>query len=147
MLKRRAAIASSVALAGAGAIGSSATGVRAQGALPKGPVRLLVGYLPGGSADTLARLIAQKFSERTGLTTLVENKPGAGGIIATEMVVKAPPDGNTLILANMASTIMAKLTYPKLQYDPQYLAECPGRGTVGAGLEHRAVRCLGKGQS
>ncbi len=119
LLKRRAAIASSAALLGTAALCLPSVGLRAQSALPKGPVRLLVGYSPGGPADSMARLIAQKFSDRTGLTTLVENKPGAGGVIATEMVSKALPDGNTLILANMASTIMAKLTYPKLPYDPQ----------------------------
>jgi tripartite-type tricarboxylate transporter receptor subunit TctC len=67
----------------------------------------------------MARLIAQRFSDRTGIAMLVENKPGAGGVIATESVSKASPDGNMLILANMASTILAKLTYPKLPYDPQ----------------------------
>jgi tripartite-type tricarboxylate transporter receptor subunit TctC len=92
---------------------------RAQGALPKGPVKIVVGFSAGGSADITGRLIAEKFRERTGLTTLVENKPGVSGVIATEAVTKAAADGNTLMLAVMTSTILAKLTFTKLPYDPQ----------------------------
>jgi tripartite-type tricarboxylate transporter receptor subunit TctC/phenylpropionate dioxygenase-like ring-hydroxylating dioxygenase large terminal subunit len=117
--KRRSVLTLTTAFIGSAMMGLRSVSAVAQAALPKGPIRLLVGYSAGGSADVLARLIAQKLGERTGLTTLVENKPGAGGVIATEMVVNAPPDGSTIVLANMASTIMATLTYPKLQYDPQ----------------------------
>ncbi|MDP2378768.1 Bug family tripartite tricarboxylate transporter substrate binding protein [Reyranella sp.] len=87
--------------------------------MPKGPVRILVGFSAGGSADVVGRLISEKFRERTRLTTIVENKPGVSGVIATEAVVKAAADGNTMVLAAMASTIMAKLTFTKLPYDPQ----------------------------
>jgi tripartite-type tricarboxylate transporter receptor subunit TctC len=118
LLTRRRAATSSAALLGAAALVTS-SGLRAQSALPKGPVRILVGFSAGGSADVVGRLISEKFRERTGLTTIVENKPGVSGVIATEAVVKAAADGNTMVLAAMASTIMAKLTFTKLPYDPQ----------------------------
>lgn len=92
---------------------------RAQSALPKGPIKVVVGFSAGGSADITGRLIAEKLRQRTGLVTIVENKPGVSGVIATEAVVKSPPDGNTLMLAVMTSTILAKLTFAKLPYDPQ----------------------------
>jgi len=119
LLTRRGAATSTVALLGSAALGLPTASVRAQGALPKGPVRILVGFSAGGSADVVGRVIAEKFRERTGLTTIIENKPGVSGVIATEAVAKAPPDGNTMVLAAMASTIMAKLTFTKLPYDPQ----------------------------
>lgn len=93
--------------------------VRAQDALPRGPLRILVGFSAGGSADIVARLLADKLRERSGLTVIVDNKPGSGGVIATEALTKLPPDGNAMVLAAMASTIMAKLTYTRLPYDPQ----------------------------
>lgn len=114
LLTRRLAATSTAAL-----LGTAAFGARGQANLPKGPVRILVGFSAGGSADIVGRLIAEKFRERTGLTTLVENKPGVSGVIATEATAKAPPDGNTMVLAAMTSTIMAKLTFTKLPYDPQ----------------------------
>ncbi|MEI8152636.1 MAG: Bug family tripartite tricarboxylate transporter substrate binding protein [Hyphomicrobiales bacterium] len=119
LLTRRLATTSGPALLGTVALGVLPSGPRAQGALPKGPVRILVGFSAGGSADVVGRLIAEKFRERTGLTTVVENKPGVSGVIATEAAARAAPDGNTMVLAAMASTIMAKLTFTKLPYDPQ----------------------------
>ncbi len=88
-------------------------------ALPRGPVRILVGFSAGGSADIVARLLADKLRDRTGLAVIVENKAGSGGVIAAEALTKMPPDGNSLVLAAMSATIMAKLTYTKLPYDPQ----------------------------
>lgn len=118
-LTRRGVTAAGGALLGGATLGLGGSRAVAQSALPKGPVRILVGFSAGGSADIVGRLIAEKFRERTGLATLVENKPGVSGVIATEAVAKSPPDGNALILAAMASTIMAKLTFTKLPYDPQ----------------------------
>ncbi len=112
-ITRRVVVATTAALAGIAALPA-----RGQNAMPRGPIRILVGFSPGGSADVVARLIAEKLRERTGVQTIVENKPGAGGVIATEAVVKMPPDGNVVVLAAMASTVMAKLTYVKLPYDP-----------------------------
>jgi tripartite-type tricarboxylate transporter receptor subunit TctC len=92
--------------------------LRAQNAFPRGPIRLLVGFPAGGTADIAARLLAEKLRERTGVTVIVDNKPGAGGVIATEAVTKMAPDGNAIVLAAMSSTVMAKLTYARLPYDP-----------------------------
>src|SRR6185503_5125907 len=66
---------------------------------PTRPVRLIVGFAAGGTADTIARLIGQWLSERLGQQFVIENRPGAGTNIATEAVVRAPPDGYTLLVA------------------------------------------------
>src|SRR5882757_9042976 len=110
---RREVLASTAAV-----LGISAAPIRAQNAFPRGPIRLFVGLSAGGSADFVARLLAEKLRERTGVTVIVDNKPGSGGVIATEAVTKMPPDGNAIVLAGMVATVMAKLTYAKLPYDP-----------------------------
>jgi tripartite-type tricarboxylate transporter receptor subunit TctC len=76
---------------------------------PTRPVRLIVGFPPGLAADIIARLIAQSLSERLGQQFIVENRPGASTNIATEFVVKAPPDGYTLLFVTMPNVINATL--------------------------------------
>jgi len=88
---------------------------RAQ-AYPARPVRLIIGYTPGGSADLTARLTAQWLSERLGQQFLVESRPGAGTNLATEAVVNATPDGYTLLLVAPANAISATL-YEKLNHN------------------------------
>src|SRR5262249_38183241 len=73
------------------------------------PVRVIIGYTPGGSADLTSRLMAQWLSERLGQQFLVESRPGAGTNLATEAVVNAPPDGYTLLLVAPANAINATL--------------------------------------
>ena len=87
-------------------------------AYPVKPVRLIVGYTPGGGADTTARLAAQKLSEVLGRQVIVENRPGASGTIATERVATAPPDGYTLLLMTTGDTVQPALR-TKLPYDLQ----------------------------
>ena len=69
-------------------------------AYPSRPVRIIVGFAPAGGTDIMARLIGQWLSERLGQQFIVENRPGAGSNIGTEAVVRAPPDGYTLLLVN-----------------------------------------------
>ena len=86
-------------------------------AYPDKPVRMLVGFSPGGFTDVLARLLAQKLQERLGQPFVVENKPGAAGTIAADMVAKSKPDGYTLLMGHSNSNSIAPALYPKLPYD------------------------------
>ncbi len=84
---------------------------------PAKPIRLLVGFPPGGGADFTARLTAQKLSEATGQQVLVDNRAGANGIIATELAAKSPPDGYTLLLGVTATHAINPNVFSKLPYD------------------------------
>ena len=85
-------------------------------AYPTRPVRIVVPYAAGLSPDIIARLMGQALSERLGQQVIIENRPGAGGNIGTEVVVRAPADGHTLLLATGANATNAAL-YEKLNFD------------------------------
>jgi tripartite-type tricarboxylate transporter receptor subunit TctC len=99
---------------GAAALPGATHTARAQ-TYPTRPVRIVVGYAPGGGTDIVARLIGQWLSERLGQQFVVENRAGAGTNIATEAVVRAPPDGYTLLLATTANAVNATL-YDRLNF-------------------------------
>ncbi len=88
----------------------------AQAPLPAGPVRIVVGFAPGGGTDVMARVIAQKLTVLWGMPVVVENKPGASGVIAAEYVAKQPGDGATLLMTNISNHAIAPALYPSLSY-------------------------------
>jgi tripartite-type tricarboxylate transporter receptor subunit TctC len=85
---------------------------------PAKPVRIIVPFAPGGSADTLGRLAGQKLSESLKENFIVENRPGAGGVIGSDMVAKAAPDGYTLLVSGVASHAVAPALGKGTPYDP-----------------------------
>jgi tripartite-type tricarboxylate transporter receptor subunit TctC len=101
--------------AGAAALPAVSSVARAQ-AYPARPVRVIVGFTPGSAPDIVARLMGQWLSERLGQQFLVENRPGAGGNIGTEVVVRAPADGYTLLLVGAPNAINTTL-YDKLSFN------------------------------
>ena len=101
--------------AGAAALPTVARIARAQ-AYPSRPIRWIVGFVPGGATDIIARLMGQWLSERLGQSVVIENRPGAGSNIATELVVNSPADGYTLLLVSPSHTVNATL-YERLNYN------------------------------
>ena len=85
---------------------------------PSKPVRLIVAFPAGGGSDVMGRVLTQRLAERVGQTFIVDNRPGAGGSIGTEVAVKAPADGYTLQLASTSEVSINRSLYTKLSYDP-----------------------------
>lgn len=110
MIARRALLATPAVLA--------ALPARAEEALPAGPFRLVLGFAPGGSIDGLARLVARRFQDATGRSMVVENRSGAGGVIAASGVARATPDGTTLLFGEPGSIAIAPAIQASLPYDP-----------------------------
>ena len=99
-------------------VGAAALGVaHAQGSEGlSGPVRLVVGFPAGGAGDIIARVVADKIAGPWGVTVIVENKPGAGGRVAAELLKAAPADGRTVLITPLAPIVIAPLTFQKLNY-------------------------------
>ena len=98
----------------------SLPGARAQSSAAwptKGPIRLIVTFPPGGTADTVSRILAPKLSAVLGTQVVVENRPGAGGTIGSDLAAKAPGDGYTLVMSHASPLGIAPGIYPKLPYD------------------------------
>ena len=91
--------------------------LRANAAEP--PIRLVVGFPPGGGADALARVVAQKLTTLWNQQVIVENKAGASGTLAAEFVAQQPADGGTLLLTTINSHALAPAVQPKLRYHPE----------------------------
>ncbi|MBB1631127.1 tripartite tricarboxylate transporter substrate binding protein [Cupriavidus sp. UME77] len=85
-------------------------------ALPTGPIRIVVGFPPGGGTDVMARVMANKLGELWHTSVIVDNRPGAAGVIAAEYTVKQPADGTTLLMTNISNHAIAPSLYPKLGY-------------------------------
>jgi len=93
--------------------------VRAQAGWPAGPVKLVVGFPPGGGADALARVVGAKLTSIWGQQVLVENRAGASSTLAAEFVAQQPADGQTLFLSTINSHALAPAVQPKLRYHPE----------------------------
>ena len=114
-LSRRVLLRS--ALAAGTLIALPATTSRAQGVWPSRPIRIMVSYAPGGVTDIIARAVAQPLGEALGQSVIVENRPGAAGVIGTEMVAAAPPDGYTLLFFVDGNAMMPS-AIKNLKHDP-----------------------------
>ncbi|MCR0981135.1 Bug family tripartite tricarboxylate transporter substrate binding protein [Roseomonas populi] len=109
MITRRLTLAAPALLA--------ARAAGAQG-FPNRPLRVVVGFTAGGATDLAVRTVAPRLSEALGQPVVVDNRPGAGGNIATEVVVRSPPDGYTLLLGTIGPMIINPVIYPNLPFDP-----------------------------
>jgi tripartite-type tricarboxylate transporter receptor subunit TctC len=97
------------------------TGVHAQSypqVYPAKPIRFIVPYLAGGAGDIYARTMGQKLFEALGQTVIIDNRPGANGIIGSDLLAKSPPDGYTIVMGNSAPFVLNPSLYARLPYDP-----------------------------
>jgi tripartite-type tricarboxylate transporter receptor subunit TctC len=116
---RRRWLVESGATAAALAFGlGTVSNASAQDAYPSKPVRVVVAFTAGGTTDILARAVAQQLSEKLKQPFVIDNKPGGGGNIGTEFVVRAPPDGYTFIVNSVGPMAVNQTLYKKLPYDP-----------------------------
>lgn len=95
----------------------AAPGLARAQAWPAGPIRLVVPFAPGGTTDVMARLVADRLGPRLGTTVIAENRAGAGATIGSTFVAQAPPDGQTLVMSNIASHGIAPSLYRNIRYD------------------------------
>ncbi|WP_458097087.1 Bug family tripartite tricarboxylate transporter substrate binding protein [Roseomonas sp. WA12] len=114
MITRRIALAAPALLA---ARTARSQGPEGQG-FPNRPLRVVVGFTAGGATDLAMRTVAPRMSDALGQPVVVDNRPGAGGNIATEIVVRSPPDGYTLLLGTIGPMIINPVIYPSLPFDP-----------------------------
>jgi tripartite-type tricarboxylate transporter receptor subunit TctC len=105
--------------AAAGAAAAVALPAARAQAWPVGPIRIVVGFPPGGGADALARVIGQKLAETWKQPVVIDNKPGASGTLAADYVAQQASDGNVLLLSTINSQALAPAVMPKLRYHPE----------------------------
>lgn len=99
-------------------LAAAAVGVLAQTTYPTKPIRIVVPFGPGSGTDAVARIIAEELQTELGQTIVVENKPGANGTIAADLVAKSPPDGYTLVMGGSSTHSSAPSLFRNLSYDP-----------------------------
>lgn len=116
-MKKRTLVSALAALSVMAAGGISLAHAQATD-LPTKPIHIVVPFTPGGAQDIVGRAIGSKLAERIGIPVIVDNKPGAGGVIAADSVAKAAPDGTTLFLASGGAISIAPSLLSKLPYDP-----------------------------
>src|ERR671923_302769 len=128
---------------------SLSTGALAQDAYPSKPIRILVGYAAGGGNDIIVRVMQPEMQKGLGQPVIVENKPGAQGIIAAELAAKSPPDGYTLMMGPSGPMTINPATYSKLPYSPtrdfapiSMICSFPLLVTVDAKLPIKSVKEL-----
>ena len=114
-LNRRQVLAAAAAASAATVLPGTS---HAQGAWPNKPVRIVVPFAAGGTTDILARAIAGELSRAFGQQFIVENKPGAGGNVGSDLVAKSAPDGYTLLMGTVGTHAINQALYPKLPFDP-----------------------------
>jgi tripartite-type tricarboxylate transporter receptor subunit TctC len=118
-------------LAGAAAAGSALPQLASALDYPTRPVRIIVGFPAGNASDIIVRLMAQSLSERFGQQFVVENRPGAGSTIGTGVVVRAQPDGYTLLMEVMTANAINASLYPDLNYN--FIRDVAPVGSIGRG--------------
>lgn len=96
----------------------AASGGASAQTFPNKPIRLVVGFAPGGPADVMGRLIGQKMASILGQSVVIDNRPGAGGTIGARAVAESEPDGYTLLLGNTSTLLIGPLIYKNVSYDP-----------------------------
>jgi tripartite-type tricarboxylate transporter receptor subunit TctC len=128
---------------------TAAAGLAAAQQYPAKPVRIIVGFAPGGGTDTVARVLGQKLSEWWGQQVIVENRAGATGTIGADLVAKAPPDGYTLLMGHVNSNAIAPSVFKKLPYNAQkdfttiaYVGYVPNVLTVHPSIPAKSVKEL-----
>jgi len=118
-LPRLATALATATLTTVAALGLTLFGASAAAAYPDKPIKLVVGYPPGGAGDTVARLFAGPLSEQLGQPVVVENRPGAGAVVAAQQVVSAPADGYTIFFTGNSTLTINPYTFKSLPYDPR----------------------------
>jgi tripartite-type tricarboxylate transporter receptor subunit TctC len=128
---------------------SAPTVLRAQENWPQRPIRLLLAYAPGGGTDNVARVLAARLQALLGQPVVVENKPGAGGNLATEAVAGAKPDGYTLLMGNQGPMTVNQSLFPNMRVDPlaaldpvALVADAPLVAVAGPGTKARNLKEL-----
>lgn len=129
-------LARGLALIGLTALALGATLAGAQD-FPSRPIRMIVGFPPGGSNDIMARIVAPQMSNVLGVQVVIENKPGANATIGTDFVAKSVPDGHTILLASASPVVITPHAFDKIPYDT--VRDFAGVGKIGVTPEAIAV--------